>query len=336
MTNAVDETTRGRGGYVAGQAGNEGSAPSMEEGRGTDGQAASPGIGQAETGAVEAAGGTGPQEAPDRAGSGPRQESRIVRELKDQRRKKREAQAAAAYWKGVADGRMGPQAGVPPRGGAASPDPTAFESLDDYEDALSGYPDDEAEGGPAGSTLLDRAATALSDGYPSAAPVDALLLPPPGAPETDRAFSARIAEAAAGEFPEIGDIVNDVTLHVSGPMAAVIKASEEAPALLRYLAAHRDEARRIYDLAPTMILPDGRQVQGGNPLAAAAELGRIASRLSAGKEQPHTRRVSSAPEPVVPVGGGSGTIEADDERVPIEEFVRRRNEAQYSHSRKRR
>ncbi len=218
------------------------------------------------------------------------------------------------------------------------PDPTAFESLDDYEDALSGYPDDGAEGEPAGSTLLDRAATALPDAYPqpSAAPVDALLLPPPGAPETDRAFSARIAEAAAGEFPEIGDIVNDVTLHVSGPMAAVIKASEEAPALLRYLAAHRDEARRIYDLAPTMILPDGRQVQGGNPLAAAVELGRIASRLSAGKGQPHTRRVSSAPEPVVPVGGGSGAIEADDERVPIEEFVRRRNEAQYSHSRKRR
>ena len=237
MTNTVDETTRGQGGYLPGRAGNEGSAPSMEEGNGTDGQAAASAIGQADSQAVETAAGAGSQEAPDRAGSGQRQESKIVRELKDQRKKKREAQAAAAYWKGVADGRMGAPTVAPHAPAYASPDPTAFESLDDYEDALSGYPDDEAEGGPAGSTLLDRAATALPGAYPqpSAAPVDALLLPPPGAPETDRAFSARIAEAAAGGFPEIGDIVNDVTLHVSGPMAAVIKASEEgarAPAIL--------------------------------------------------------------------------------------------------------
>ena len=157
MTNTVDETTRGQGGYLPGRAGNEGSAPSMDQGTGTDGQAAAqPVIGQAETGAVETAAGAGSQEAPDRAGSGQRQESKIVRELKDQRKKKREAQAAAAYWKGVADGRMGAPTVAPHAPAYASPDPTAFESLDDYEDALSGYPDDEAEGGPAGSTLLDR------------------------------------------------------------------------------------------------------------------------------------------------------------------------------------
>ena len=125
---SVDETTRGQGGYLPGRAGNEGSAPSMDQGAGTDGQAAAqPAIGQAEAAAVETAAGAGSQEAPDRAGSGPRQESKIVRELKDQRKKKREAQAAAAYWKGVADGRMGAQTVAPPgarpQAGAASARP---------------------------------------------------------------------------------------------------------------------------------------------------------------------------------------------------------------------
>jgi hypothetical protein len=208
-----------------------------------------------------------------------------------------------------------------------------FERFDDYEDTLAEYPIGRTTLDAAAGALAGAEGGALSDAgaYPGAAPHL-----PPDAHETDRMFAARIRQAGAGEYPEVLDIVNDSTLHVSNPMAAVIKASDAAPALLRYLAQHRDEARRIYDLAPTLTLPDGKQVQGGDPLAAAMELGRIASRLSAGREQLQTRRVSSAPEPVVPVGGAKGAVETDDERVPIEEFVRRRNEAQYSHLRKRR
>jgi len=352
MTTTVEETTQAPGAYALGQAGSEGSAPSMDEAAATDGQAATPGNGRPDSASEEGEGGDASQEAPERAAHG-RQESKVVRELKEQRRRRRGAEEAAAYWRGVAEGRMRPEGGAalrPPSQypspgaplgqGVSSPDPMTFERFDDYEEVLAQY--------PAGGTALDAAAgalagtegEALSDAaalptdaaaYPGAAPP-----PPAGAAETDRAFAARIRQAAAGEYPEVLDIVNDATLHVSKPMAAVIKASDAAPALLRYLAQHREEARRIYDLAPTLTLPDGRQVQSGNPLAAAMELGRIASRLSAGGEQPQTRRVSSAPEPVVPVGGAKGAVETDDERVPIEEFVRRRNEAQYSHLRKRR
>jgi hypothetical protein len=66
-----------------------------------------------------------------------------------------------------------------------------------------------------------------------------------------------------------------------------------------------------------------------NPIAAAREIGRIEAAAEV-SSRPQTRTVvSQAPEPVRPVGGTKGSIDTDDERVPIDEFVRRRNEAQY-------
>jgi hypothetical protein len=131
--------------------------------------------------------------------------------------------------------------------------------------------------------------------------------------EIERRYRARMA-AAAGSDPELLEIENDTTLPVSLPMALAIKESEAAPSILRYLAAHRDEAARIAGL---------------NPIAAAREIGRIEAAAEVAS-RPQTRTVvSQAPEPVRPVGGTKGSIDTDDERVPIDEFVRRRNEAQY-------
>ncbi len=97
-------------------------------------------------------------------------------------------------------------------------------------------------------------------------------------------------------------------------MALAIKESEAAPQVLRYLSAHRDEAARISRM---------------NPIAAAREIGRIEALAEVPSRPRDLRTVSQAPEPVRPVGGTKGSIETDDERVPIDEFVRRRNEAQY-------
>ena len=134
--------------------------------------------------------------------------------------------------------------------------------------------------------------------------------------EIERRYRARMA-AAAGSDPELLEIENDTTLPVSLPMALAIKESEAAPQVLRYLSTHRDEALRISRM---------------NPIAAAREIGRIeAGASNAPPQQPRT--ISQAPEPVRPVGGTKGSIETDDERVPIDEFVRRRNEAQYGRRR---
>ncbi len=59
MTSTVDD--------ISSTAGNEGSAPSMDEGAATDGQAATPGMGRPDSAAGEGEGGDAAQEAPERA-----------------------------------------------------------------------------------------------------------------------------------------------------------------------------------------------------------------------------------------------------------------------------
>jgi len=148
--------------------------------------------------------------------------------------------------------------------------------------------------------------------------------------ELDRKFETRLAEAAKTDAT-LMDAVNDPTLSISPVMTFIIKDSDVGPAIVRYLADHREEAQKIAYM---------------HPAQAAREMGRIEARLLAAlpapqageapaekpappAEKPAPKVVSKAPEPVKPVGGQTGTLEMDDEKVPIEEFVRRRNEKQY-------
>jgi hypothetical protein len=149
--------------------------------------------------------------------------------------------------------------------------------------------------------------------------------------ELDRKFETRLAEAVKTDAT-LMDAVNDPTLSISPVMTFIIKDSDVGPAIVRYLADHRDEAQKLAYM---------------HPAQAAREMGRIEARLLAARpepqageapagkpaappaEKPAPKVVSKAPEPVKPVGGQTGTLEMDDEKVPIEEFVRRRNEKQY-------
>jgi hypothetical protein len=100
-------------------------------------------------------------------------------------------------------------------------------------------------------------------------------------------------------------------------MAVAIKESDDGPAIVRYLANHRDEAARIARL---------------HPVRAAREIGRIEGMIGSAKttpEPPQPRTVSQAPAPTRPVGGTKGSVEVDEDSLSIEEVIRRRNEAQY-------
>ena len=124
-------------------------------------------------------------------------------------------------------------------------------------------------------------------------------------------FQTRINQAAQKD-PDILDIVNDRSLPISQPMAVVIKESEQAPDVLRYLSNNRDESRRIAQM---------------NPIAAAREIGKIEYKLS---NQPKTeiKKVSQAPEPIKPVESkGAQSVELD--KLPMDEYVKRRNQEQY-------
>ena len=151
--------------------------------------------------------------------------------------------------------------------------------------------------------------------------------------ELDRKFETRLAEAVKTDAT-LMDAVNDPTLSISPVMTFIIKDSDVGPAIVRYLADHREEAQKIAYMHPAQAAREMGRIEArllaarpaAEPQAGEAPAGKPAA---APAEKPAPKVVSKAPEPVKPVGGQTGTLEMDDEKVPIEEFVRRRNEKQY-------
>ncbi len=236
-------------------------------------------------------------ETPKEQGAGPSGVERRIQQLVARQREAERREIAraeeATYWRGIVEGRIKPA--VAPQAAAGAPQEPLmedFERSEDFEEARTRYVVEKARWGLLQELQAHRVRQTQG--------------------EIERRYRSRMAAAAESD-PELLEIENDVTLPVSLPMALAIKESEAAPQVLRYLSAHRDEALRIARM---------------NPIAAAREIGRIEAADSASRPR-DLRTVSQAPEPVRPVGGTKGSIEADDERVPIDEFVRRRNEAQY-------
>ncbi len=216
--------------------------------------------------------------------------------------------AQREYWKGVAEGRAragagnGEQPAVPSgarppalRGGApVPPNPADFGRWDDYEQARARYSVDRAKFELRHEAALRRVVEAHN--------------------EATRAFGARMEEAVQNDSGLI-DIMRDPTLRVSPVMALAIRDSAAGPRLIRHLGDHRDEAARIAALPP---------------LAAVRELGKIEARLLASTEGGGARTGGSrAPQPARVVGGTRGSMDADLDRMSIDDFVSRRNRAQY-------
>jgi hypothetical protein len=128
----------------------------------------------------------------------------------------------------------------------------------------------------------------------------------------EAAFTNRINKVAETE-PEIFEIINDRTLPISNPMAYVIKESESAPEIIKYLSRNREESFRISRM---------------NPIAAAREIGKIEFKISNQPKPEPIKKVSQAPEPIKPVES-KGTQSVDLDKLPMDEYVKRRNQEQY-------
>jgi hypothetical protein len=243
----------------------------------------------------------------DSAGSVPAKKARIevsvdtIEDLKTQRKRRQEAEREAAYWRGVAEGTVGrgggkpshPMASPEPQAPIAPPRPEEFADFATYEAAKEEYLLAKAE---------DRAAARLQR----------------QAQETreesiNRAYQERIAKAAEVD-PEITDILNDDRLPINVHMGQLIKESEQAPSLIRYFHENRKIAMKVYDMPP---------------LLAAREIGRIESMLEArDKSAPPPKKVSAAPAPI-PTVGARGTQTVDEESLPVDDWMKRRNAQQF-------
>ena len=137
------------------------------------------------------------------------------------------------------------------------------------------------------------------------------------AQSAEQTFVERINKAAEKD-PEIQEIVNDKTLPISNPMALAIKGSEFAPEVLKYLSRNRDVASGIYQMTP---------------YAAAREIGKIEQKLASQPKPEPPRKVSQAPEPIKPVNP-TGSPSVDLDKLPMDEYVKRRNQEQYGNKRR--
>lgn len=98
------------------------------------------------------------------------------------------------------------------------------------------------------------------------------------------------AKAFLEKHPDFDEVVEDLV--VSPVVVGIIQSSDVGPEIAYELGKNPDEAKRIAKLPP---------------LQAAVELGAIKSRITSkasGEKKPEPKRVTSAPNPIAPVGGG--------------------------------
>ena len=132
------------------------------------------------------------------------------------------------------------------------------------------------------------------------------------------AFMDRINKAAETD-PDLPRIVDardardPYFVPISQAMAEVIRDSEVGPKLLRHLANNKADATRLASLPP---------------MSAARELGRIEAKILATPTPDPPKRVSQAPEPMRSLTP-SGVTEIDLDKVPIDDFMKKRNAQQY-------
>lgn len=218
--------------------------------------------------------------------------SKVVSELIAQRKKRQDAERDAAYWKGVAEGRVKPEVvpEVPPSPGSlVAPKLDQFETYDQYETAKDEYLLQTAEG-----RAMQRLQVAKQQ---EAAQI------------VEQTFQKRI-DAAVKEDPSLVDVLRDTTLPISIHMIPILKESENAPKLLRWLDQNRDEARRIANLLP---------------MQAAREMGIIEAKISFAPKPEPVRVVSAAPEPVRTVTSTSSAV-VDEDSLSMTEYHKRRTQ----------
>lgn len=168
---------------------------------------------------------------------------------------------------------------------AGKPKLEQFDDYDSYVEALAGYKAQES--------IQAMAA------QQSRAQQEAL--------EAQRAQSFRQkADAFAVEHPDFQDVVfNNPYLPITGEMKTVIESSDRGAEVAYHLGQNPQEAARIAQMHPMM---------------QAAELGKIEATLSL----PKTRKTTSAPAPIEPIGGGEAG-QKDPSKMSTAEFIAWRN-----------
>ena len=125
----------------------------------------------------------------------------------------------------------------------------------------------------------------------------------------EKAWNERLAKAQE-KTPEVLDAIRDVGRKISREMAIVIKDSDVGPEIALYLHKNPNEIARLSRI---------------HPVSMSREIGKIEAKLQSAPMETKPNKITQAPEPIKPVGGRTQAVTTDQEKIPIEDFMSRRN-----------
>ena len=125
----------------------------------------------------------------------------------------------------------------------------------------------------------------------------------------EKAWNERLAKAQE-KTPEVLDAIRDVGRKISREMAIVIKDSDVGPEIALYLQKNPNEITRLSRI---------------HPVSMSREIGKIEAKLQSAPMETKPNKITQAPEPIKPVGGRTQAVTTDQEKIPIEDFMSRRN-----------
>ena len=185
-----------------------------------------------------------PPEPTDKKEPEPSEAEKRIKQLVAQRNREREE---AAYWKGVAEGRIKTDQAPPAPTAEAAPNIEDFESYDDFVVAKAKY-----------EIRLESQASRQAEAQQVSI----------------RAYQERLQKESEID-PEILDLAKDPTLPVNQLMAAIIWNSEVGPKMIRYLNDHRDEAQRIASSPPIVGIREMVKIETNLISAPAPEIKKV-------------------------------------------------------------
>lgn len=211
---------------------------------------------------------------------------KAIRELKEQRRKRQEAERREAYLQGQLDALKKPVEEAKPDATLEKPRPEKYATYEEYTEAVADWKADQKIQAEKTRMVEERRQHQ----------------------EQERVQSVRTKLTTAAEkFPEIQDIFSDATFPISQAMTETIIESDLHGEILSFFAKNPEEARRIYKLSP---------------LGAAREIGKIEAKMSTAPAADTKPNIPTAPAPITPQGGGGGHDTGDPAKMSDEEWLK--------------
>ena len=182
--------------------------------------------------------------------------------------------------------------------GTEKPEPSDYDNYDDYLKALTEFNGKEPEK-KAESKFKEEPKKVEKEA--KAEEVDQELL--------DALDDAESSFEAAGErYADFNDVISNKDVIITRDMVIAMSDADNAGDIAYHLGKNKDEANRISELSP---------------IGQAKEIGKLEVKLA--KKPPAEKRVTSAPDPIEPVGGGDGTEKAEKD-MTFSELEAHRNQ----------